>query len=253
MTGEIDKRIRSLPPLPETLMEIQRLCQDPHEGMGKIVDVIRRDPMLMANILKVANSPFYGFSGHVASITHAVNLFGKAMIRGFVVAAAMRRHLPADMSPYGINGQDLVDISEAQRALAYRWIAGTRPEILDLVTTASFMMESGKFVVAQHLHEAGEGDAFARDLSETRDVGALERRYVGQDSFGVTADLFLHWHLGEDIAEAIRHAGNPEAAPSHLSISAWTLNVIGTCISVKRAVSSRRISSGRRRSRRGSG
>jgi HD-like signal output (HDOD) protein len=233
MTSEISKRIKSLPPLPGTIDRIQQLCLDPEEGMGELVKVISADPMLTANLLKVVNSPFYGFQKRVTSISHVVNLFGKNMIRGFVVAATLRRYLTADLSPYGITSQDLVEISELQRALAYRWITTVSPEHLNVISPASFMMEAGKLLIAQHVLATGEGDRFRRDLLKADDIGAVECRYAGQDGFGIAADLFVHWNFEDDLVDSIRHLEAPKQAPRQVRTCAWALKALAICVSVK--------------------
>ena len=55
-------RIKGLPPLPDSVIKIQQICADPNAGVGDLVKVVDKDPLLTANLLKAANSPLYGFS-----------------------------------------------------------------------------------------------------------------------------------------------------------------------------------------------
>jgi diguanylate cyclase (GGDEF)-like protein len=67
---------RSLPSVPSVVMEVLDLSQDPDIGTAKIAKVIARDPALVAKILKVANSAWYGVRREVTTLNQAVNLLG---------------------------------------------------------------------------------------------------------------------------------------------------------------------------------
>ena len=61
MTEEILKKIKQLPPLPESAMQIEAVYQDPNSSFNDMVKILEKDPLLTADILKAANSPLYGF------------------------------------------------------------------------------------------------------------------------------------------------------------------------------------------------
>lgn len=67
---------RTLPSVPGVVMEVLDLSQDPDIGTAKIAKVITRDPALVAKILKVANSAWYGVRREVTTLNQAVNLLG---------------------------------------------------------------------------------------------------------------------------------------------------------------------------------
>jgi HD-like signal output (HDOD) protein len=54
--------IKSLPALPSSVTKIQELCGERDVNISKLIEVIEKDPMLSANILKSVNSPLYGMS-----------------------------------------------------------------------------------------------------------------------------------------------------------------------------------------------
>ena len=65
MNDSIYKSIKTLPPLDDTVIKIQQICRDDNSVMSDLIDVIKKDPMLTANILHSANSPLYGFSREI--------------------------------------------------------------------------------------------------------------------------------------------------------------------------------------------
>ena len=55
--------VKDLPTLPKVLDEVSRLVEDPESSTEQIARVIAYDQVLSAKILKMVNSPIYGFPG----------------------------------------------------------------------------------------------------------------------------------------------------------------------------------------------
>ncbi len=71
-----------LPTLSKTLFEIIEVEKaNPISFLDDIKKIVERDPLLSAHVLKVANSPLYGFSQKVRTISHAIGLLGIRKIR----------------------------------------------------------------------------------------------------------------------------------------------------------------------------
>lgn len=66
------KALHSLPPMPETATQILKLRAIPDVKVEIIVEVIEKDPMLVAQIVSYANSAFFGQAGSVTSLKDAI-------------------------------------------------------------------------------------------------------------------------------------------------------------------------------------
>ena len=66
------KALHSLPPMPETATQILNLRAIPDVKVEKIVEVIEKDPVLVAQIVSYANSAFFGQAGEVKSLKDAI-------------------------------------------------------------------------------------------------------------------------------------------------------------------------------------
>jgi len=66
----------SLPALPQTLTKIQEIIRDPDTEMSTIVELISSDPALVAQLLKIVNSSYYGIPTEVSQIQFAVAFLG---------------------------------------------------------------------------------------------------------------------------------------------------------------------------------
>lgn len=66
----------ALASFPEICTLIQEVAQDPRASSTKLAEIISRDTSLCANLLRLVNSPLYGFPTKVDSIPRAVTLIG---------------------------------------------------------------------------------------------------------------------------------------------------------------------------------
>ena len=78
-----------LPPLPATLAELQEVLHRRNFSTDNVAAVIAKDPGLAAWLLKLVNSPYYGFSAKVATISRAVALVGTRQIQTLAVGGAL--------------------------------------------------------------------------------------------------------------------------------------------------------------------
>ena len=77
----------SLPALPAILHEAHELVQKGNASPQQIGAIFAKDQALSAKILKIINSPVYGFSGRISSITNALTLLGFNVIRNIIITA----------------------------------------------------------------------------------------------------------------------------------------------------------------------
>jgi HD-like signal output (HDOD) protein len=212
MTEQIIKKIKSLPPLPESVQKVRQVCDDPEASIKDLIPIIERDPMFTADILKAANSPLYGFSKQITSIDQAVSLFGMGTIQGFAISYALRKTFPIDLSPYGVGQSHLMRVASQQNSLALHWgrkmVTLHQAEML----TLSMLMELGKPVAAMVLAESGKTEAFAeavKGVETLEELYRIEKEFLGMNSDWIAALMFKHWQFRHhDRDDALyRHPG----------------------------------------------
>jgi len=208
MNENIIKKIKSLPPLPKSVMEIQKITADPNGSIADLIKVVKEDPMLTANLLKAANSPLYGFTRQIKSVDQAVSLFGMATVKGFAISFAIRNSLKFDLEAYGISEQQFHDVSMYRNSVAIEWYKRERSR-LDILATDSFLIDIGAVVIALILKEEGLEERFKTRL-QNEDRYFLEKEFVGADTTEITVEIFKHWNFSEDLVEAMANINNPK-------------------------------------------
>lgn len=84
-TGRLD-----LPMPPETAARVLSVCRNPDAGPMELARLIERDPALMGNVLRIANSAAYAGSERIVSLQHAVARLGSRVVSEIAVAAVVR-------------------------------------------------------------------------------------------------------------------------------------------------------------------
>ena len=212
MTEEILKKIKQLPPLPESAMQIEAVYQDPDSTFNDMVKILEKDPLLTADILKAANSPLYGFSREINAISQAVGLFGMGTVRGFALASIVKKSFTLDLSPYGISNEMFSALSEKQHALVSSWCLRKENKLMGVLSPAAFLVEIGKVLIAQQVIADGKQEEFQAVLKELGNVEEAERQVVGVDTPEVSATIFKQWKFEEKLIDVIGHCEDPAQA-----------------------------------------
>ena len=232
MTEEILKKIKQLPPLPESAMQIEAVYQDSNSSFNDMVKILEKDPLLTAEILKAANSPLYGFSREINAISQAVGLFGMGTVRGFALASIVKKSFSLDLSPYGISNEMFSELSKKQHGLMTSWCLRKENKLLGVLSPAAFLVEIGKVLIAQQIMADGKQEAFRDALKELQDVEAAEREVVGVDTPEVSATIFAQWKFEEGLVDVIRNCQNPDKAEDEDKRAAQILNVVRIAVPI---------------------
>jgi HD-like signal output (HDOD) protein len=235
MDSSILKKIKALPPLDETVIQIQRICADKNSSMQDLVKVVEKDPMLTANILKSSNSPLYGFSKEIKNVGHAISLFGMATIRGFALSSAIKDNIKINLAPYGIDKRQFIDISSFQSAFMFKWYSKVDRSMLDVLQPASFMMEVGKIIIAHELIESGKDEEFKNAVAKETNISQLsklEKESVGYTNEEITAKIFEKWNLESELIESIEYSIKPFEANEFTQNYSKALHVVKISINI---------------------
>jgi len=226
MTEAILKKIKQLPPLPESALKIEAIYQDPDSSFHDMVKVLETDPLLTADILKAANSPLYGFSREINAISQAVGLFGMGTIRGFALASIVKKSFTLNLDPYEISNEMFSALSKKQHSLMTAWCIRKENRLLGVLSPAAFLVEIGKVLIAQQIIADGNQEQFKEALIEFDTVEEAEKAIVGSDTPEVSATIFAQWKFEDGLVEVLRNANNPDKASKDGKRAAAILHVV---------------------------
>lgn len=234
MKSSIIDSIKSLPPLSKTILDINRIYADPEASIMDLAKVVEHDPMIIANLLKAANSPLYGFAREIKNASQAVSLFGMSMTRSIALSNAVRKLLKVDMQPYGITPERFAEISELQATLMIRWYKKIDKKKADTLYLAAFLQETGKIFIASDVIQNDETTSFYSEVELSNNLLKVEKMYTEVTSSEVTAKVFEHWGFDTLFVDMIKHADDPANAPEEVKEYAVALNIVKAIVSMNK-------------------
>lgn len=83
-------KIGDLPVTPRVAHRLLRALEDPNVSIDRIEELIETDPALVARVLRIANSPFYGYGGRIKTLNEAVIILGFKTLRSILLAASLK-------------------------------------------------------------------------------------------------------------------------------------------------------------------
>jgi len=93
---DIVRKFTELKTLPHVAIKVTQLANDDRSTMHDFEEVIKLDPVLVTRLLRLVNSPFFGLSQKVESISKAVVFAGMKQLRNLVAVEALRSLLKDD-------------------------------------------------------------------------------------------------------------------------------------------------------------
>lgn len=206
------ERAAHLPSVSAVLTQALQEMSKPEADISQVAALLARDQSVMARILRVANSAFYGLPGRVGSLSQAVTLLGMPTTRTVVTTAAIiERFPPRDGAAFDFRGfwEHSLGVAAAAHFLAPR--AGVNPES---AFVAGMLHDIGIAVLGCCLEEefrAVLDHARAHDCA----IEDAERAMLGFTHDELGAALAAQWKFPLDIQAAIRahHAPGAESPP----------------------------------------
>lgn len=81
--------INALPTIPKVLKKILGVIENPKISLNEISNFVSGDPALTTKVLKMVNSPVYGFPGRISSVNQAVILLGLTVVKGLLLGVSV--------------------------------------------------------------------------------------------------------------------------------------------------------------------
>ena len=212
---DILKSVKELPPMPDILMKAQKLLADPASGPHDLAQVLTLDQAIVARILRVANSAYYGFAGKISSIERASALFGTKRLGELITTMSISGLPNKTLEGYGMKSRDLWQHALATAYGAKRLAEIAFPDMVEDAYIAGLLHDSGKIILDTYVLE--RKDRFEKYMKEAGGTfPEAERAILGFDHAEIAAIVCTEWNIPEQIATAIHFHHNPSHPKSNL-------------------------------------
>ena len=210
--ADFTQDINHLVSLPGVGLRVNEMVSDPKTTATELGKVICQDPALAARLLRMANSPAYGLSTQVNTVTRAVAIIGMQQIRDLVLATSTMSAFDGILNPL-VSLEDFWSHSLYCGAAAHLLAEQCQMKHAETVFLGGLLHDIGQLVIFHKEPERAK-QALLLSIEEHDDLALhiAEQEIFGFDHAEVGAALLRQWHFPELLIEnvALHHA--PEQA-----------------------------------------
>ena len=195
-----------LPALPQVLLELMRVINDPKCGAGDIAEVIRLDMSLASHLLRLVNSAYYNFPFTIDTVDRAVTLIGTKEITTLAFSSSFLNMFKKGDTLFDMEAfwKHSVSCSIAARSLAKRAQNGN-PERYFI---AGLLHDIGRLVLATYTpdlwQEISQQDEGQEALPYTK-----EEALLGFDHGQFGGALLAQWNFPSTLIRAVKYHHSP--------------------------------------------
>lgn len=197
---------RTLPTLPGIVTRLNSLADNDKTSIQEMSRLVSSDQVLSARILRLANSPSYGFY-RVATISNAMILLGVDVVKSLVLSSSIFEIMEKNV--LGLWEHSL-GAGVAANIIAKRLRLPESEEI----STAALLHDIGKVIIRLSSQEKFP-DLPARIAEKGLTTYEAEREILGTDHAEVGGWLAKSWFLPEKLIVPIAFHHDVEASPLH--------------------------------------
>ncbi|MEW5883744.1 MAG: HDOD domain-containing protein [Armatimonadota bacterium] len=205
--------LKRLPAMPAPVLRVIQLAGDPNSAAGEIAECISTEPSLTTDVLRVANSAYYGVPGEVTNVRMGVIMLGTTTIRSLAMMAAAYTWFEQP-ELCGRRGRAMWDHALSTAIFAGALARRYAPTVEEEAFCCGLLHDLGKIILTVSLtsqYEAILERAHARRLPDAE----AERAALGFDHSDVGDILAERWGLPAMLREVVRHHHNPRDAQEH--------------------------------------
>ncbi|PLY06737.1 MAG: HDOD domain-containing protein [Arcobacter sp.] len=244
MNSIIIDKIESLPPLPKTIIEIEEFRQSSEKEAFELLKIIEKDALIVSTLLKVSNSAMFGFRSKVETASKAINLLGINFTISIAIGGTVQNLLKTNLSAYGINSDDFMRASNLATTLTSLWLTKVSFDLKEELVLPALLQEAGKFILADIIDSEGKTEEFKSLLASGKTIAEAEKEAVGMSTSQITAAIFKHWKLSDNLINVIEFVDDIEKCDNKYKESTQILEVIKTICCVTDAMSDENIEKG---------
>ena len=212
-TGEalkqkILRHMKDLPPIPQTILKAREIMTNPDSDFKELANIFETDQAIAAKILKLANSPYYGYSGKITSIQRASVILGHRTLVELLTVIGTAGLLGNKLVGYWLDSGALWKHSLAV-AFGSKIIASkTEPALSNDAFTSGLIHDVGKLILDQYIKERWElFEKFMVDGEHT--FLDAEKKILDLDHAEVASEVCKSWNIPEPLTVAIRYHHHP--------------------------------------------
>ncbi len=188
------------------------------QAIDQIAEEIRKDQVITARTLQLANSPMFGTKRTIESLDHALVFLGQDLLLKLIISAAVQSYYDQSAMGYSLCKGGIYHHALGCAQVAETLARKTQKADPQKAYTAGLLHDIGKVVLDQYV--ASVYPLLYREVvEENESVIHLEKRLLGIDHTEVGQLLAQQWSFPVSLVHAIRYHHQPDKAGEHTSLA----------------------------------
>jgi putative nucleotidyltransferase with HDIG domain len=194
--------------MPQAAVKLRSLFKEDYVPIVDITNILRQDPGLSANVLRLANSAHFGVSSKVGSLKQAVMLLGVKRFEQITISACMNKTMDKTVEGYNLSPGELwlhsIAVSTTAEALAkFIKIADTND-----VFAPALLHDMGKLILGKFVKN--EKKPIESLVANGYSMVEAEYKILGTDHAEIGALILGKWSFPDEIINAVRWHHDPD-------------------------------------------
>jgi HD-like signal output (HDOD) protein len=207
-----------LPAMPDVANELLRLTSNPDGNINDLIEIIELDPSLSAQLLRYANSAFFGHSGDVVTLQQAITgVLGYRVTIDIALGIALGKsfNIPSSgpMGLFTFWQHSVYSAALAERLLPM--IPRPQRPTAGLAFLCGLLHNFGILLIGHLFFKETAILAQVRKANPTRSVVELERTVLTADHTEIGTLLMRQWNLPAELQTVAAHHHDPDYQGVH--------------------------------------
>ncbi|RKX25113.1 MAG: hypothetical protein DRP45_06690 [Candidatus Zixiibacteriota bacterium] len=205
--------VGSLPSPPETYNKLVSELKNENTSVRKIAELVGQDVAITAKLFQMINSAYFGLSGRVESVSHAINLLGLDTVQSIVLSAGVFNQFEdPGLKEYSIESiyNRSMAVGAKARLLAHAF--GLSRGFTEDALMSGMLHDVGKLLMLTEFEvELKESIQLAK--SDSLPLYKAQHEVLGVSDAAMGAYLLSLWGLPDTILEAVALHYEPSQSP----------------------------------------
>ncbi len=208
--AEILTAVGKIEKMPTSIQRAMVLLNSPDPDLVELARVLEHDPGLTSNILKMANSSYFGGVRTISSVREAVIRMGAQYVFKLVIAFGIAPHARKAVRGYGLEPGQLLQHSITVALAAEELGRSLSIKIPEHTFTAGLLCDLGKIVLGTFL-EIDQAPILKLVHEQGLSFEKAEEEVLGINHAEVGAALLEAWDIPEAIVSVVRYRLDPDS------------------------------------------
>lgn len=193
--------VDKLVPRPDIALEVMSMAHDNQSNVQEMAKKIEQDPNLTANMLRLANSAYFGHMREISSVKNIIVRLGLDTVKLIAITGASAGLMKSPQQAYNLEPGSLWHHSYATAVLSQIIAKYAKIKEPGPIYTASLLHDIGKVILNRPLQVAISNNK--KIGKKFRTLTELEQFLLQTDHARVGMALLESWGLPEEITLAV--------------------------------------------------